>query len=69
MVRVVQLKTWMPSMDHSAPGNQPAQPVSNSFGLYKGQVGFSMPGDWDIYLAFVRPQGDTLGMDTVKVRF
>ena len=69
MVRVVQLKTWMPSMDHSAPGNQPAQPVSNSFGLYKGQVGFSMPGDWDIYLAFVRPQGDTLGLDTVKVRF
>ena len=69
MVRVVQLKTWMPSMDHSAPGNQPAQPVPNSFGLYKGQVGFSMPGDWDIYLAFVRPQGDTLGLDTVKVRF
>ena len=69
MVRVVQLKTWMPSMDHTAPGNQPAQPVPNSFGLYKGQVGFNMTGDWDIYLAFVRPQGDTLGMDTVKVRF
>jgi len=69
MVRVVQLKTWMPSMDHTAPGNQPAQPVSNSFGLYKGQVGFNMNGDWDIYLAFVRPQGDTLGLDTVKVRF
>ena len=69
MVQVVQLKTWMPSMDHGAPGNQPAQPVSNSFGLYNGQVGFNMTGDWDIYLAFVRPQGDTLGMDTVKVRF
>jgi len=69
MVRVVQLKTWMPSMDHSAPGNQPAQLVSNSFGLYKGQVGFNMTGDWDIYLAFVRQQGDTLGLDTVKVRF
>jgi len=69
MVRVVQLKTWMPSMDHGAPGNQPAQPVPNSFGLYKGQVGFNMTGDWDIYLAFVRPQGDTLGLDTVKVRF
>jgi len=69
MVQVVQLKTWMPSMDHGAPGNQPAQPVPNSFGLYKGQVGFNMTGDWDIYLAFVRPQGDTLGLDTVKVRF
>ena len=69
MVQVVQLKTWMPSMDHTAPGNQPAQPVPNSFGLYKGQVGFNMTGDWDIYLAFVRPQGDTLGLDTVKVRF
>jgi len=69
MVRVVQLKTWMPSMEHGAEGNQPAQPVPNSFGLYKGQVGFNMTGDWDIYLAFVRPQGDTLGLDTVKVRF
>jgi hypothetical protein len=70
MVRVVQLKTWMPSMDHGAEGNQPAQPVSNSFGLYEGQVGFNMTGDWDIYLAFVRQQGgDTLGLDTVKVRF
>jgi hypothetical protein len=56
-------------MDHGAPGNQPAQPVPNSFGLYKGQVGFNMTGDWDIYLAFVRQQGDTLGLDTVKVRF
>ena len=69
MVRVVQLNTWMPSMDHGAEGNQPAQPVSNSFGLYKGQIGFNMTGDWDIYLAFVRQQGDTLGLDTVKVRF
>jgi len=69
MVQVVQLKTWMPSMGHGAEGNQPARPVSNSFGLYKGQVGFNMKGDWDIYLAFVRPQGDTLGLDTVKVRF
>lgn len=69
MVQVVQLNTWMPSMNHGAEGNQPAQPVSNSFGLYKGQIGFNMTGDWDIYLAFVRPQGDTLGLDTVKVRF
>lgn len=69
MVQVVQLNTWMPSMNHGAEGNQPAQPVSNSFGLYKGQVGFNMTGDWDIYLAFVRQQGDTLGLDTVKVRF
>jgi hypothetical protein len=69
MVQVVQLNTWMPSMDHGAEGNQPARPVSNSFGLYKGQVGFNMTGDWDIYLAFVRQQGDTLGLDTVKVRF
>jgi hypothetical protein len=69
MVQVVQLKTWMPSMDHGAEGNQPARPVPNSFGLYKGQVGFNMTGDWDIYLAFVRQQGDTLGLDTVKVRF
>ena len=69
MVQVVQLNTWMPSMNHGAEGNQPARPVSNSFGLYKGQVGFNMTGDWDIYLAFVRPQGDTLGLDTVKVRF
>jgi hypothetical protein len=70
MVQVVQLKTWMPSMEHGAEGNQPAQPVSNSFGLYKGQIGFNMTGDWDIYLAFVRQQGgDTLGLDTVKVRF
>ena len=69
LVQVVQLKTWMPSMGHGAEGNQPARPVSNSFGLYKGQVGFNMTGDWDIYLAFVRPQGDTLGLDTVKVRF
>ena len=69
MVQVVQLKTWMPSMGHGAEGNQPARPVSNSFGLYKGQIGFNMTGDWDIYLAFVRPQGDTLGLDTVKVRF
>jgi hypothetical protein len=69
MVQVVQLKTWMPSMEHGAEGNQPAQPVPNSFGLYKGQVGFNMTGDWDIYLAFVRQQGDTLGLDTVKVRF
>lgn len=69
MVKVVQLNTWMPSMDHGFSGNQPAQPVSNSFGLYKGQVGFNMTGDWDIYLAFVGHQGDTLGLDTVKVRF
>jgi hypothetical protein len=69
MVQVVQLKTWMPSMNHGAEGNQPAQPVSNSFGLYKGQIGFNMTGDWDIYLAFVRQQRDTLGLDTVKVRF
>ncbi len=69
MVRVVQLNTWMPSMDHGAEGNQPAQPVPNSFGLYKGQIGFNMTGDWDIYLAFVRQQGDTLGLDTIKVRF
>jgi hypothetical protein len=69
MVQVVQLNTWMPSMGHGAEGNQPAQPVSNSFGLYKGQIGFNMTGDWDIYLAFVRQQGDTLGLDTVKVRF
>jgi hypothetical protein len=69
MVQVVQLNTWMPSMNHGAEGNQPAQPVSNSFGLYKGQIGFNMTGDWDIHLAFVRQQGDTLGLDTVKVRF
>jgi hypothetical protein len=68
MVQLVQLNTWMPSMGHGAEGNQPAQPVSNSFGLYKGQLGFNMTGDWDIYLAFVRQQGDTLGLDTVKVR-
>jgi len=69
MVQVVQLNTWMPSMNHGAEGNQPARPVSNSFGLYKGQIGFNMTGDWDIYLAFVRQQSDTLGLDTVKVRF
>ncbi len=72
MIQVVQLNTWMPSMDHGAEGNQPAQPVSNSFGLYKGQVGFNMTGDWDIYLAFVHQHGsmmDTVGRDTIKVRF
>ena len=69
MVQVVQLNTWMHSMNHGAEGNQPARPVSNSFGLYKGQIGFNMTGDWDIYLAFVRQQSDTLGLDTVKVRF
>ncbi len=72
MIQVVQLNTWMPSMDHGAEGNQPAQSVSNSFGLYKGQVGFNMTGDWDIYLAFVHQHGsmmDTVGRDTIKVRF
>jgi hypothetical protein len=72
MVQVVQLNTWMPSMDHGAEGNQPAQPVAGSFGLYRGQLGFNMTGDWDIYLAFVHQHGnslDTLGMDTIRVRF
>lgn len=72
MVQVVQLNTWMPSMQHGAEGNEPAQPIPNSFGLYKGQVGFNMTGDWDIYLAFVHQHGsmmDTVGRDTIKVRF
>ncbi len=72
MVQVVQLNTWMPSMGHGAEGNQPASPVAGGFGLYKGQLGFNMTGDWDIYMAFVHQHGnhtDTLGMDTIKVRF
>jgi hypothetical protein len=72
MVQVVQLNTWMPSMGHSAEGNQPAQPLAGSFGLYRGQLGFNMSGDWDIYLAFIHQHGnslDTLGMDTIQVRF
>ena len=70
-VQAVQLKTWMPSMGHGAEGNQPATPVAGTFGLYRGQLGFNMTGDWDIYLAFVHQHGnqtDTLGMDTIKVR-
>jgi hypothetical protein len=72
MVQVVQLNTWMPSMGHGAEGNQPAQPSAGSFGLYRGQLGFNMSGDWDIYLAFIHRHGnslDTLGMDTIQVRF
>jgi hypothetical protein len=72
MVQVVQLNTWMPSMGHGAEGNQPAQPVAGSFGLYRGRLGFNMSGDWDIYLAFVHQHGnslDTLVMDTIQVRF
>jgi|GEM_PF-1802292 len=72
MVQVVQLNTWMPSMGHGAEGNQPAQPVAGSFGLYRGQLGFNMSGEWDIYLAFIHQHGnslDTLGMDTIQVRF
>jgi len=72
MVQVVQLNTWMPSMGHGAEGNQPAQPVVGSFGLYRGQLGFNMSGDWDIYLAFIHQHEnslDTLGMDTIQVRF
>jgi hypothetical protein len=72
MVQVVQLNTWMPSMGHGAEGNQPAQPVAGSFGLYRGQLGFNMTGDWHIYLAFVHQHEnslDTLGMDTIRVRF
>jgi hypothetical protein len=72
MVQVVQLNTWMPSMGHGAEGNRPAQPVAGSFGLYRGQLGFNMSGDWDIYLAFIHQHGnslDTLGMDTIQVRF
>jgi hypothetical protein len=72
MVQVVQLNTWMPSMGHGAEGNQPARPVAGSFGLYRGQLGFNMSGDWDIYLAFIHQHGnslDTLGMDTIQVRF
>ena len=71
-VQVVQLNTWMPSMGHGAEGNQPAQPVAGSFGLYRGQLGFNMSGDWDIYLAFVHQHGnslDTLVMDNIQVRF
>jgi len=71
-VQVVQLNTWMPSMGHGAEGNQPAQPVAGSFGLYRGQLGFNMSGDWDIYLAFIHQHGnslDTLRMDTIQVRF
>jgi len=72
MVQVVRLNTWMPSMGHGAEGNQPAQPVAGSFGLYRGQLGFNMSGDWDIYLAFIHQHGnslDTLRMDTIQVRF
>jgi len=72
MVQVVQLNTWMPSMNHGAEGNQPARPVAGSFGLYRGQLGFNMNGEWDIYLAFIHQHGnslDTLGMDTIQVRF
>jgi hypothetical protein len=72
MVQVVRLNTWMPSMGHGAEGNQPAQPVAGSFGLYRGQLGFNMTGDWHIYLAFVHQHEnslDTLGMDTIRVRF
>jgi len=72
MVQVVQLNTWMPSMNHGAEGNQPARPVAGSFGLYRGQLGFNMSGEWDIYLAFIHQHGnslDTLGMDTIQVRF
>lgn len=72
MVQVVQLNTWMPSMNHGAEGNQPAMPVAGAFGLYRGQLGFNMTGDWDIYLAFVHQHGnhaDTLGRDTIQVRF
>jgi hypothetical protein len=71
-VQVVQLNTWMPSMGHGAEGNQPAQPVAGSFGLYRGQLGFNMSGDWDIYLAFIHQHGnslDTLVMDNIQVRF
>jgi len=72
MVQVVQLNTWMPSMGHGAEGNRPAQPIAGSFGLYRGQLGFNMSGDWDIYLAFVHQHGnslDTLVMDNIQVRF
>lgn len=71
-VDVVQLNTWMPSMNHGASGNQPATPIQGSFGFYKGQVGFNMTGEWEIYLAFVHQHGshsDTLGMDTIRVSF
>ncbi len=75
-VDLVQLNTWMPGMNHGAPGNEPATKVPESFGHYRGQIGFNMTGDWDIYLAFVDEHShgdhmhtDTLGMDTIRVRF
>ncbi len=64
----VLVNTWMPTMDHGAPGNQEAQPQASTFGLYKGQLGFNMTGDWDVYLAFVGTNNDTLGLDTIEVQ-
>ncbi|MBK6507774.1 MAG: FixH family protein [Ignavibacteria bacterium] len=37
---------WMPSMGHSSPNN--VNPVHDDMGHYKGQVNFTMTGDWQI---------------------
>lgn len=69
VVAKVGVTTWMPSMGHGAPGNQDAQPQSSGFGLYAGQLSFNMTGEWDVYLAFIGPSNDTIGVDTIKVQF
>lgn len=43
-----ELEPWMVSMDHGSPNN--VAPVHESKGHYKGEVNFTMTGDWQIRL-------------------
>ena len=52
------IRTEMPSMDHGSPNN--ISPIHERGGHYKGQVNFTMSGDWRIHLQILT-NGASLG--------
>lgn len=47
----LEIKPWMPSMDHGSEGNEHPERVIN--GLYQGKVNFNMSGDWDVHVTLL----------------
>ncbi len=68
-VTKVQVKTWMPSMEHDGgAGSQHATPVEDKPGHYKGKAAFNMTGDWWVIATYMA--NDTvLGRDTFALNF
>jgi hypothetical protein len=62
----ITLDPQMPSMGHGSPGS--VDPAFASSGLYRGQLSFSMAGDWETTVTFKR-SGVTIGAPKFTTTF